>query len=63
MMRKPKKPKAKPKQSSKSQSERFIETAREVEADESSSRFATILRKILKTKYTAKDETQKTHKS
>ena len=54
MMQKPKKQKAKPKNSSKSQSERFIETAREVGADESDSRFTTILRKILKTKYTAK---------
>ena len=55
MMQKPKKPKAKPKQSSKSQSERFIETAREVEADETGGRFKGILRKILQTKYTAKN--------
>jgi hypothetical protein len=56
MMRKPKKQKAKPKNSSKSQSERFIETAREVEADETGGRFKSILQKILKTKYTAKAE-------
>ena len=54
MMRKPKKQKEKAKNSSKSQSERFIETAREVEADENGGRFKSILRKILQTKYTGK---------
>ena len=54
MMQKPKKAKAKPKNSSKSQSERFIETAREVEADETGSRFKSVLRKILQTKDTGK---------
>lgn len=55
MMRKPKKQKTKPKNSSKSQSERFIETAREVEADETDGRFKSILKKILQTKFTAKN--------
>ncbi len=54
MMRKPKKSKAKPKRSSKSQSERFLETAQEVEADENGGRFQSIVRKILQTKITAK---------
>ena len=41
-----KKQKAKPKNSSKKQSERFIETAREVEADESGKTFEAVFRKI-----------------
>jgi hypothetical protein len=47
-----KKQKPKPKNTSKKQSERFIQTAREVEADESGGRFKSIIRKILRTKYT-----------
>jgi hypothetical protein len=56
MTQKGKKQKPKPKNSSKAQSERFVQTAREIGADESVSRFETVLRKIMKTKYTAKLE-------
>jgi hypothetical protein len=54
-MQNPKKQKPKTKQSSKSQSERFIETAREIGADESEGRFKSVLHKILQTKFTAKN--------
>ena len=54
---KKRKQKAKPKQSDKKQSERFIETAREVEADESGGRFKSVIKKILQTKFMTKDKT------
>ena len=51
----PEKPEKLKKMTAKEQSARFIQTALELEADESGKRFKEILRKILKTKYTAKN--------
>jgi hypothetical protein len=57
MAKKPgKKPRGKPKRkmTAKEQSAQFIKTARELGVDESGTRFDEVVRKILKTKYTAK---------
>ena len=50
MMRKPKKQRSQVKNSSKEQSARFIETAREVEADETSETLEQVFEKIAKVK-------------
>lgn len=56
MMRKPKKQRANPKNSSEKQSARFIETAREVEADETSETLEKVFTRIAKIK---KNDAQK----
>ena len=43
----PKKPKPKPKLTDKEQSERFIETARELGAEEAAERFEEVFKKIV----------------
>jgi len=51
----PKKKKAKPKLTDKKQSERFIETARELGVDESGKRFHTAVEKLLPAKKSSLD--------
>ena len=51
----PKKAKPKPKLTDKEQSERFIETARELDVDESGERFHMVVEKLLPAKKSSSD--------